>query len=160
MLKLSAIAEEIEWAINDLKEALIELKKVIDSAESAKEKKEELPLQPQEEIKIKTTTTTRAGADERVGGRARTRTKFIPPSQEEVLAYLMSRNSPVDAVQFWNYYESNGWKVGRNKMKNWHSAVVTWERKERERKIEKWRNSNTVLAATTEQLSEAKGAIG
>lgn len=31
-----------------------------------------------------------------------------------------------EAHKFWNYYESNGWKVGRNKMKNWQSAVVNW----------------------------------
>ena len=53
---------------------------------------------------------------------------FIPPSLQEVIEYAKARNSKVDAVKFWNYYESNGWMVGRNKMKNWHAAFAKWER--------------------------------
>ena len=34
----------------------------------------------------------------------------------------------LDAEKFFNYYESNGWKVGRNKMKSWHSALANWNK--------------------------------
>ena len=57
-----------------------------------------------------------------------TRTRFIPPTLEDVQAYCKERNNNVDAERFINYYTSNGWKVGKNKMKDWKSAVRTWEK--------------------------------
>lgn len=56
------------------------------------------------------------------------RTRFIPPTLEEVQAYCKERKNNVDAERFINYYTSNGWKVGKNKMKDWKSAVRTWEK--------------------------------
>lgn len=58
------------------------------------------------------------------------RTRFIPPSVEEVREYCQSRNNNVDPQRFVDHYTSNGWKVGRNKMKDWKAAVHTWERNE------------------------------
>ena len=57
-----------------------------------------------------------------------TRTRFIQPKLEEVKAYCLERNNNVDAERFVDYYTSNGWMVGRTKMKDWKSAVRTWER--------------------------------
>lgn len=54
--------------------------------------------------------------------------KFVKPTLEEVRAYCRERNNNVDPESFIAYYESNGWKVGRNSMKNWKAAVRTWER--------------------------------
>ncbi|MPN43403.1 hypothetical protein SDC9_190962 [bioreactor metagenome] len=42
----------------------------------------------------------------------------------------MERKNAVDPIQFFDYYEANGWKVGRNSMKDWKAAVRTWERNE------------------------------
>lgn len=56
--------------------------------------------------------------------------RFIPPTVEEVREYCLSRNNSVDPARFVAYYTSNGWMVGRNKMKDWKSAVHTWERSE------------------------------
>lgn len=53
---------------------------------------------------------------------------FIKPSLEEVKAYCDERNNNVDAEQFIDYYESNGWKVGKNTMKDWKAAIRTWEK--------------------------------
>lgn len=53
---------------------------------------------------------------------------FVKPTLEDVEAYCQERGSNVDPVKFFSYYESNGWKVGRNSMKDWHRAIVTWER--------------------------------
>ena len=36
----------------------------------------------------------------------------------------------MDAVRFVDYYTANGWKVGKNPMKDWRAAVRTWERDE------------------------------
>lgn len=35
---------------------------------------------------------------------------------------------PVEAQRYWDYYQSNGWKVGRNPMKDWKAAVRNWQR--------------------------------
>ena len=56
------------------------------------------------------------------------RKRFTPPSREEVQAYCIERNNNVDAERFIDYYTSNGWMVGKNHMKDWKSAVRTWER--------------------------------
>ena len=55
---------------------------------------------------------------------------FVKPTVEEVAAHVREKGYTFDPVSFWNYYESNGWKVGRNTMKSWTSACVTWQRKE------------------------------
>lgn len=54
--------------------------------------------------------------------------KFLPPTVDEVRAYCEERNNGVDAEAFINHYISNGWMVGRNKMKDWKASVRTWER--------------------------------
>ena len=54
--------------------------------------------------------------------------RFIPPSVEEVAAYCRERRNNVDAEAFVAFYESKGWKVGNAPMKNWKSAIVTWEK--------------------------------
>lgn len=56
------------------------------------------------------------------------RKRFTPPTLEEVQAYCYERNNGVDAQRFIDYYTSNGWQVGKNKMKDWKAAVRTWER--------------------------------
>jgi predicted phage replisome organizer len=56
------------------------------------------------------------------------RKRFVPPTLEEVQAYCYERNNGVDAERFIDYYTSNGWQVGKNKMKDWKAAVRTWER--------------------------------
>lgn len=54
--------------------------------------------------------------------------RFKKPSLEEIKAYCEERKNKVDAERFLNYYESNGWKVGKNPMKDWRACVRTWER--------------------------------
>lgn len=57
-----------------------------------------------------------------------TRTRFVPPSLEDVQTYCRERQNDVDAQRFIDYYTSNGWKVGKNSMKDWKAAVRNWER--------------------------------
>lgn len=54
--------------------------------------------------------------------------RFTPPSIEEVFNHLSDKGYPyrIEAEKFWNFYESNGWKVGKNKMKSWKSAATGW----------------------------------
>lgn len=52
----------------------------------------------------------------------------IPPDIAEVEAYCRERGSLVDPQKWWDFYESKGWFIGKNKMKDWKAAVRTWER--------------------------------
>lgn len=58
-------------------------------------------------------------------GRAK---RFTPPTLEEVRAYCRERGNAVDPERWHSYYTANGWKVGKNPMKDWKAAVRTWER--------------------------------
>lgn len=53
---------------------------------------------------------------------------FTKPTLEDLTNYCNERNNNVNPQQFLDYYESNGWKVGRNSMKDWKATVRTWER--------------------------------
>jgi hypothetical protein len=59
-------------------------------------------------------------------------TRFIPPTLEEVQTYITENNFIIDAQKFIDYYQSNGWIVGKTKMKDWKATVRGWERREQE----------------------------
>ena len=81
-----------------------------------------------------TATTTATSTDccymPAVGKPPRQPQRLIPPTLEEVRAYAAQRGDPLDPEAFMDYYTANGWKVGRNPMKDWKAAVRTWARKE------------------------------
>jgi len=56
------------------------------------------------------------------------RKNFTKPTLEEVTAYCLERKNNIDPKYWFDYYESNGWMVGRNKMKDWRASVRTWEK--------------------------------
>lgn len=58
------------------------------------------------------------------------RTAFAPPSLQQVQAYIEEKGYAVDAEHFIDFYTSKGWMVGKNKMKDWQSAVRNWSRKD------------------------------
>lgn len=53
---------------------------------------------------------------------------FIKPTLEEVAEYCKERANGIDPQQWIDHYTSNGWKVGKNSMKDWKAAVRTWEK--------------------------------
>lgn len=65
-------------------------------------------------------------------GKAPDPQRFVKPSVDEVAQYCRDRNNTVDAEAFFAFYESNGWKVGRNPMRDWRQAVITWEKRQHE----------------------------
>lgn len=52
---------------------------------------------------------------------------FAPPKLEEIREYCQERQNSVSPERFFSFYESKGWMVGKNKMKNWKAAIATWE---------------------------------
>jgi len=61
-------------------------------------------------------------------GRARARA-FKRPSLDELDAYVRAKGYHVDTDRFMAFYDSNGWKVGKNPMKSWKAALFTWHAK-------------------------------
>ena len=59
---------------------------------------------------------------------AKTTTKFIEPTLQEVKDYCTAQNYTTDAEKFIDYYSAKGWFVGKNKMKDWKAALRMWER--------------------------------
>ena len=56
---------------------------------------------------------------------------FTPPTLEQVSDYCAERKNSVNPQRFIDYYTSNGWMVGRTKMKDWKAAVRNWESKDK-----------------------------
>lgn len=90
--------------------------------------------------------------DKESKGRAK---RFTPPTLEEVEDYCLERGNSVDPERFIDYYTSNGWKVGKNTMKDWKAAVRTWEKSDKQqgRKDNGFTTSNPFL----EMLQEERG---
>lgn len=58
------------------------------------------------------------------------RSIIIPPSIKDVSAYCQDRKNNIDPEKWFDHYTSNGWMVGKNKMRDWKAAIRTWERNE------------------------------
>lgn len=59
--------------------------------------------------------------------------KFQKPTVEEIQMYITEKGYMVNAEKFFNYYESNGWKVGKNAMKDWKACIRTWNASAKEK---------------------------
>lgn len=60
-----------------------------------------------------------------------TRHRFVPPTADQVKAYCTEKGYTVDADRFVDFYTSNGWKVGKNPMRDWKASVRTWNRSDK-----------------------------
>ena len=65
----------------------------------------------------------------------------IPPPLETVLEYFKELGRPEAGEPFYDYYKSNGWKVGKNSMKDWKACAKNWTRRDfGDKEKDKWRN--------------------
>lgn len=62
--------------------------------------------------------------------------KFSKPTIQEVQTYMTELKMPDLADRFISYYDSNGWKVGKNPMKDWKAAIRTWRSTNNEKQIQ------------------------
>jgi hypothetical protein len=69
--------------------------------------------------------------------------KFVVPTFQDINNYCLERGTTVDANKFIDYYTSNGWMVGKNKMKDWKACVRRWEKSSLE--LTKQQKSNDQL---------------
>jgi hypothetical protein len=71
--------------------------------------------------------------------------RFTPPVLEEVISYCRERKNNVEANNFLNHYETNGWMRGKTKIKDWKACIRTWEAKD---------NNNQPAQKPTQQKRE------
>jgi hypothetical protein len=79
-----------------------------------------------------------------VNDKKKQRDVFIKPSIVEIKTYMTEIGMADVSEKWFDYYESNGWLVGKNKMKNWRAAVRTWK------------NNNLSTNTTTPQIIHQK----
>jgi predicted phage replisome organizer len=106
--------------------------------------KKELEIEKEIHSSAKSTTTKRK--------------RFEKPTLFQITQYCLERNNNVNAEQFYDYYESNGWKVGKNSMKDWKAAVRTWERSEY-RKTNSKKNSKEDAINVVNNLMNKLGGV-
>ena len=58
---------------------------------------------------------------------------FTIPTISEVEIYCLERKNNIEAESFINFYDSKGWMVGKNKMKDWRACIRTWEMREKKK---------------------------
>lgn len=73
--------------------------------------------------------------------------RFVPPTLDEVKDYIWEKGYQVNPDQWLSYYQSNGWMVGRNKMKDWKACISQWEARDKKNQpkqqsiADKWANA-------------------
>ena len=91
-----------------------------------KELEKELEIETEE---ANASTCARACEDEKKPAK-----RFQKPTLDELIAYKQKANlALVDCEAFYDFYESKGWVIGKNPMKDWQAAMRNWDRTERER---------------------------
>lgn len=96
--------------------------------EKEKEKEEEKEIEIENDSVYGASAPTRA--PEQQDKSCQKAKRFVRPTVQEVTDYCRERGNQVDAQRFVDYYTANGWRVGKNPMKDWKAAVRTWEKQE------------------------------
>lgn len=81
------------------------------------------------------------------------RGKFSIPSESSVQSYMAEIGFAGDAQRFVDHYTSNGWMVGKNKMKDWKAAVRTWRKNDAERKGSITTEASAIFSPVTARQS-------
>lgn len=107
----------------------------------------EIEIELEKEIKIEKEIDSSASTTTK-------RKRFEKPSISDIKQYCIERNNNVNAEHFFDYYESNGWKVGKNSMKDWKAAVRTWERSEYRKPTVKKNSKEDAINVVKELMEE------
>ncbi len=144
-------------------------RKSIETDEIKKEKPTEThgfsekPTETHGGLKYKVQSTTDTNVSESICADAPSPAKsrkFSPPDVETVKNYFAEKGGTEgQAIRFHAYYESNGWKVGRNPMKNWKAAASGWISRDREQQPNKPAQGSTSRSAADVYADIFKGVI-
>lgn len=81
--------------------------------------------------------------------------KFVKPTIDEIRMYCIEKGYTFDPEAFFAFYESNGWRVGRNPMKNWKMACTTWSKDKRNNNTNNYGRFKTNSDAFDESVKES-----
>jgi len=104
-------------------------------------------MENQDELVIKINSNKDSISNKERGAR------FTPPTINEIRAVIVDKKLSCEAEGFFNHYTSNGWMVGRNKMKSWTHALYGWN--EREKKFNKGKFNGNNKQQTSGELDWA-----
>lgn len=79
--------------------------------------------------------------------------RFVRPSVQDVAAYCLERANGIDPQAFLDHYTANGWRVGKNPMRDWRAAVRQWERNQ----FRETKPSGKPISVAEKLLAESKG---
>lgn len=124
------------------------LEEILEKSTPEIEIEKEIKIEKEIDSSAKSTTTKRK--------------RFEKPTLSEIKQYCIERGNKVDAQHFYDYYESNGWKVGKNSMKNWQAAVRTWEKNSYTNTTKQQKKTNTeqTLDAIYKVMNECEVEYG
>ena len=83
-------------------------------------------------------------------------TRFVPPTVDEVKHYCSERKNNIDAESFIDFYQTKGWMVGKNKMKDWKACVRTWEKRNGKQEVKTQNEPNTDAEDTRRRIEQLK----
>ena len=114
--------------------------------------KEDNRISSKKEIILKKETTIEE--DKKTNVKKRTKKAFVPPTVEEVEAYILEKGYHFDAQAFIDYYEADDWHYGkddnRKKVSNWKRCCATWANN----------NNNNTSLQTKENKEESSYYLG
>ena len=89
-------------------------------------------------------------SDEALGESKKKSSRFVKPTIEELQAYITEKGYHFTAENFYSFYESKGWMIGKNHMKDWKAACRTWDIK---------RKQETIIKDQDEEVSELPAGL-
>jgi len=84
--------------------------------------------------------------------------RFVVPKIEEIEVYCIERNNGIDASNFFDFYQSKDWMIGKNKMKDWRASVRTWERNNKPNSSQNNPNQNNSVIGRANMETVVKNA--
>lgn len=90
-----------------------------------------------------------------VGGERQPARRFLAPTVDEIAEYCTERGNGLDPQAIHDHYTANGWKVGKNPMRDWKASVRTWEARRRQEHRE--RATSAATSQTARLLAKARG---
>ena len=134
--------------------------KPVETAEETDGNEEKKPKENQNETTPQPNENENENENENVNikgsGAKSPRSRFKAPTREEVKQYAAENKLALNVDNFMDYYESNGWKVGKNPMKDWKATARRWSRENRAQEPKRDESINELQQI--EQLALRKGA--
>ena len=96
--------------------------------ETTKEQPKTTNVQPNHNVNVNDNVNVNVNKKEDI----KKKQVFQTPTLLEISSYIKEKHYQVDAQRFFDFYQSKGWYIGKNKMKDWKAAIRTWARSDRQ----------------------------